>query len=204
MLDFPKGFAGAIAVATAAVIFTGLPRAQETAVRKAEFNADGSVKIPEDWRQWTFIGTPLTPNALNDGSAPFPEFHNVYIEPGAYAHFAKTGEFPDGTQIAKGLVLIRSKDKGKMYKDGSTDEVSGRGYFQGEFHGLELAYKDRARYPDEPGGWTYFSFGHKAPPYEAAAKPFASDKCSACHEASAATDFVFTQFYPVLRAHLKP
>ena len=186
-----------------AAVFDGASLAQDTAIPKAEFNADGSVKIPKNWRSWIYIGTPLTPNALNNGEAPFPEFHNVYIEPKAYAQFAKTGKFPNGTQIAKELVLIRQKPKDEMYPDGSTDEVSGRGYFQGEFHGLELSYKDTEKYPKEPGGWVYFSFGHKALPYDATAKVFATDKCNACHEASAATDFVFTQFYPVLRAQMK-
>jgi hypothetical protein len=30
------------------------------------------------------VGSPLTPNALNDNKANFPEFHNVYIEPGSH------------------------------------------------------------------------------------------------------------------------
>lgn len=30
--------------------------------------------------------------------------------------------------------------------------------------------------------------------------PCGGDACSACHEVNAADDFVFTQFYPVLRA----
>ena len=46
----------------------------------------------------------------------------------------------------------------------------------------------------------YFSFGHKTPPYAKTAKAFPAESCNACHEASAADDFVFTQFYPVLRA----
>jgi hypothetical protein len=32
------------------------------------------------------------------------------------------------------------------------------------------------------------------------AKPFPTEACNACHETSAADDFVFTQYYPVLRA----
>ena len=43
--------------------------------------------------------TPLTPNALNGGAAGFPEFHYVYIEPAAFKHYKKTGEFPEGTTI---------------------------------------------------------------------------------------------------------
>lgn len=177
---------------------TGTTAAQQ--INHAEFTANGEVKIPENWRQWVFIGTPLTPNALNDGKAPFPEFHNVYIETSAYAHYVKTGKFANGTQIAKELTLVRQKAKDEMHEDGSTDEVSGRGYFQGEFQGLELAYKDTAKFAKEPGGWVYYSFGHKPPPYSPTAKAFPTDSCNACHQGSADKDFVFTQFYPVLRA----
>jgi hypothetical protein len=174
--------------------------ATDKKINHATFTNEGQVVLPQNWRQWVFIGTPLTPNALNDGKAPFPEFHNVYFEPSAFAHWKKHGKFPEGTQIAKELVLIRSKDKDEMHPDGSTDEVSGRGYFQGEFFGLELTIKDTKRFKKEPGGWAYFSFGHHAPPYAKTAKIFPTDKCNACHEASADEDWVFTQFYPVLRA----
>lgn len=177
----------------------GVSSAAAAEVNRAEFTSDGQVKIPSDWRSWIFVGTPLTPNALNDGKAPFPEFHNVYIEPSAYDHWKKTGKFAEGTQIAKELVLIRQKDKEDMNKDGSTAEVSGIGYFQGEFTGLELTIKDTKRYAKEPGGWAYFSFGHKLP-YTKTAKAFPTASCNACHESAAKDDFVFTQFYPVLRA----
>lgn len=168
----------------------------ETAVA-ASFNDDGSVNQPQDYREWVYVGTPLTPNALNGGEASFPEFHNVYVEPTAFARYSATGEWPEGTQIAKELVLVRENDNAP---DGSTMEVSGRGYFQGEFAGLELAVKDSERFADEPGNWAYFSFGHNAPPYAESAQAFPTASCNSCHEASAATDFVFTQFYPVLRA----
>lgn len=168
-------------------------------VTKAKFTADGAVMLPENWREWVYIGTPLTPNGLNDGEAPFPEFHNVYIEPTAWAHWKQTGTFADGTQIVKELVLIRESEGGNE-PDGSATEVSGRGYFQGEFQGLELSYKDTQKFASEPGGWVYYSFGHMAPPYAPTAEAFPADSCNACHEASAADDFVFTQFYPVLRS----
>ena len=193
---FSVVLASAIVAGTASF---SVSNADEKKVMAAKFDAAGQVSIPADWRQWVFIGAPLTPNALNNGKAAFPEFHNVYIEPSAYAHWKKTGKFANGTQIAKELVFIRQKGKDEMNKDGSTGEVSGRGYFQGEFTGLELTVKDTKRYPKEPGGWAYFSFGHKLP-YAQTAKAFPTDSCNACHEASAGDDFVFTQFYPVLRA----
>ena len=126
---------------TSAIGFSTLYAADD-AVVAAKFAADGQVQIPKNWRQWIYVGTPLTPNALNNGKAAFPEFHNVYIEPSAYAYWQKTGKFANGTQIAKELVLVRQKDKDEMNDNGSTGEVSGVGYFQGEFQGLELTIKD--------------------------------------------------------------
>ena len=40
----------------------------------------GELILPMNYRKWIFVGSPLTPNALNDGKANFPEYHNVYIE----------------------------------------------------------------------------------------------------------------------------
>jgi len=190
--------AGTLAVTGGALISKEVSAQNGPPVARATFMADGKVQQPVNWRQWVFVGAPLTPNALNDGKAAFPEFHNVYIEPGAYAHYARTGNFPEGTQIAKELVMIRAPDGAN--KDGSTDEVSGTGYFQGAFVGLELTVKDTKRFAKEPGGWAYFSFGHKGQPYAKTAAAFPTKSCNACHAAAAAQDFVFTQFYPVLRA----
>jgi len=166
-------------------------------IKTASFNADGSVQQPVEWRKWVFVGAPLTPNALNGGAAPFPEYHNVYVEPSAYEVYAATGEWPEGTQVAKELTLIYQNSNGS---NGESSEVSGIGYQQGDFHGLELSVKDSARFPDMPGGWAYFSFGHQPEPYAETAKAFPADSCNACHDANAGDDFVFTQFYPVLGA----
>lgn len=185
--------------ATLAVLVAGMAAAQD--INRATFNEDGSVDQPENWRSWVFVGAPLTPNALNGGEAPFPEFHNVYIEPSAFAYWQETGEWADGTQLAKELVLLlNSEDCQPDSDNGSCAQSSGQGYFQGEFHGLELKVKDASRYAEEPGNWAYFSFGHQSEPYNETAMAFPTDACNACHEANAADDFVFTQYYPVLRA----
>ena len=190
-------FAAALLTATGCAATGGALMAQDVAA--PSYTADGQVVRPDNWRSWIFVGTPLTPNALNGGEAPFPEFHNVYVEPGAFAVFSATGEWPEGTQIAKELVLVREGDSCDA-ATGACGEVSGNGYFQGEFQGLELAVKDSATFGDEPGGWAYFSFGHRPEPYAQTASAFPTQACNACHAASAETDFVFTQFYPVLRA----
>jgi hypothetical protein len=154
-----------------------------------EFTADGKLKQPVGYRKWVYIGTPLTPNDMNDGEASFPEFHEVYMDPESFAHYEKTGKFRDGTVLIKELSSV-----------GSKEAPSGKGYFQGEFTGLEAAIKDSKRFKDEPGYWAYFSFGHKYPLKAEVAKG-AVASCNQCHADNAGkTDWVFSQYYPVLRA----
>ncbi len=188
----------AAAVVAASLIAAPVVTASAQGIVTANFNGEGKVERPAEWRRWVFVGSPITPNGLNGGEAPFPEFHNVYVEPSAFRHYQATGEWPEGTQVAKELVRVYQNPAGN-FENGSSAEVSGVGYQQGEFAGLELSVKDSARFPDAPGGWAYFSFGHKAEPYETTAEAFPNEACNACHEANAGTDFVFTQFYPVIR-----
>jgi len=152
------------------------------------FDKDGNLMMPENHRTWIYVGTPVTPNDMNPPQAAFPDFHNVYIHPDAYAYYKKTGEFMDGTIMVKELATV-----------GTKEAASGNGYFQGEFYGLEATVKDKKRFPEEPGNWAYFSFGHSYP-LSKTAKAFPTADCNSCHESAAAKDFVFIQHYPVLRA----
>ncbi len=156
---------------------------------EAIFTADGELIRPAGWREWVFVGSPLTPNSLNGGNASFPEFHSVYIDPVSWAHWKKTGTFRDGTMFAKELTLV-----------GDTAATSGIGFFNGELQGFEIAHKDSKKYSEETDGWAYYTFGHQPEPYASstAAQPTAA--CAACHTASAADDMVFTQYYAIIRA----
>ena len=185
-LRFILSLATGGALVTVVALLAATPPSNEKS--KPGFTADGQLIRPEGYREWIYVGTPLTPNELNPPEAPFPEFHNVYIHPADFAHYKKTGKFPDGTILVKELVSV-----------GSKAAVSGNGYFMGEFIGLEATIKDSKRFKNEPGYWAYFSFGH-AYPLADTAESFPAPACNACHEASAADDFVFTQYYPVLRA----
>ena len=126
---------------------------------------------------------------MNDGKAPFPEFHNVYIDPESWEHWKNKGNFREGTILIKELVSV-----------GSKTAPSGKGYFMGEFIGLEATIKSKKTFPDEPGNWAYFSFStadHQSLKKSASALP--TEACNSCHQATAADDFVFNQFYPILR-----
>ena len=99
---------------------TGTAIALDNDIGAAVFNNQGELLTPEGFREWVFLGAPLTPHGLNNGKAGFPEFHHVYVNPDAYAVYERTGVFPEGTVIAKELVLLKKGD----YKDGSLNAPS--------------------------------------------------------------------------------
>ncbi len=182
------------------VLIAAAPSADESAAATAPsnpyaFTEDGELRRPQDYRTWIYMGSPLTPNDMNNGSAAFPEFHNVYLDPDSYEQYKQTGEFRDGAIIMKELVSV-----------GTKSSFSGKGYFQGEFLGVEAMIKSEDRFPDEPGNWGFFRFTDEKAAAEGrlgslrtVASVNATASCSACHTA-AAHDYVFTQHYPVLRA----
>jgi hypothetical protein len=191
-----SSISGAICLFFEAMLFIvfafGVVTSTSWAEEVVKFNEKGELIQPKnfEWREWIYVGTPVTPNSLNPPEASFPEFHNVYIDPESFKHYSKTGKFRDGTVLIKELVSV-----------GATEASSGKGYFEGDFIGLEASIKDSKRFKDEPGFWAYFTFSHKAPPYPETAKVQPAASCNtACHQAKAADDWVFTQFYPVLRA----
>jgi Cytochrome P460 len=157
-----------------------------------EYTASGDLVLPKDFHEWVYVGSPLTPNALNGGKAGFPEYHNVYIEPGSYEIYKRTNEFPQGTILFKELQLTLPGEQA----DGSRIELSGRGYFPGPFNGADVTVKDSKRFADT-GGWGYFNFNHHEPKAPTA-KARANSECAYCHRASAKKDDVWTQFYPLL------
>jgi hypothetical protein len=180
-----------IAALSYALAGAPIPRAAAEDKAKAapvEFTADGKLRQPVDYRKWVYVGEVVTPNDMNGGEATFPEFHSVYMDPESFDEYEKTGKFRDGAVLVKELSSV-----------GSKKATSGNGYFQGEFTGLEAAIKDSKRFQDEPGNWAYFSFGH-AYPLKAEASKNTAAACNQCHQDNAKNDWVFSQYYPVLRA----
>ncbi|MEH6535932.1 MAG: cytochrome P460 family protein [Psychroserpens sp.] len=161
-----------------------------TEVSYYKMDSNGDLMRPTGYRDWVYVGTPVTPNELNNGAAAFPEFHNVYIDPMSYKHYKKTGKYREGTVMVKELVSV-----------GDKAATSGIGYFQGDFLAVEVTIKSKELYPDEPGNWAYYGFHtDDAGNLPATQKPFGAQHCNICHQTSAAEDWVFSQYYPVLRA----
>lgn len=158
----------------------------------AQFAENGELLRPNGCRRWVFIGSSVTPNDMNNGRAVFPEFHNVYIDPQTVEHYAATGRCPQGAVLVKELVSV-----------GTKQSASGRGYFQGHFHGLGVMVKDKSRFPNTPGNWGYFDFTD--PPRRddrtrelIASAGDVSTSCIDCHNAAESSDYVFSQHYPIV------
>lgn len=155
---------------------------------KPGYTSNGALIRPEGYREWIYVGTAAVPNDLNPPKAPLHEFHPVYIHPDDFEHWKKTGTFADGTVFVAESVSV-----------GAKKATSGNGYFMDEYVGLEVSTKDSTRFKDDPGHWAYFSFG-ETPPFAGIAEKHPVAQCNTCHRGNAEDDFVFTQYYPLLRA----
>jgi hypothetical protein len=195
MLKYLTAICGGIVIIGASVaLFRAEPVAAQSQESAAVFTADGRLQIPKGFRRWVFVGAPLTPNGLNGGEASFPEFHNVYIQAQNVEAYMKTGEFPEGTVIVKELTRLLNP----TFADGSRNEPSGRGFFNGVFNGIDLTVKDSKRFA-KTNGWGFFSFGHHPEPYEATSAEKSVSECAGCHIRNVAkTDMTWVQFYPLL------
>jgi len=167
--------------------------------RVARYTEDRQLVRPGNWREWIFVGMPVTPNALNGGKAVLPETQAVYIDPASWKYWKENGAFREGTMFAVELTLLQSDG---AHEDGSTTEVIGRGFFQDDFSGLMFSVKDSEQFPNEPGNWAYFSSRIGAPEseYPETMAPLPTDACNSCHQAKGGEDWVFSQFYPILKA----
>ena len=151
------------------------------------YTADGDLILPKDYRTWIFVGASLG-LSYSEGAAEREgpgAFTNVYIQPEAYRYFMETGQFPEGTMLPMDI-----------YRPGSRESINQAGYFEKDFLGMEVAVKDSERYEE---GWAYLSFRDRSGGLRASASAFPKDRCYDCHAEHAATDNVFTQFYPVLQ-----
>jgi len=180
------------------VLAITIAAAQQTAEQKTlpVFEGKTTLVRPVNYREWVFVGSSRglsyaanPPAQTQPSSGGMGEmYHNIYITPGAYREFAKTGKFPEGTMLAMEMASADTKREPGL-----------QGSYEKEFIGLEVSVKDSSRFES---GWAYFNFSNgMGSMYKDKAEPFpASAGCVACHKQNAETDNVFTQFYPVLRA----
>lgn len=162
--------------------------ASEIAVEDGpSYTADGQLKLPAGYREWVYLTSGLdmsyNPKA---GAAAHSMFDNVFVNPTAYRAFLKTGTWPDKTVL---VLENRGAERGSS--------INHRGQTQSsEVMGLEVHVKDESRLK---GGWGFYGFDNVV----SAKLMERPAECYACHEAHAAVDTTFVQFYPTLRGVAK-
>jgi hypothetical protein len=199
------------AIASALCIsFAGQIGAQSGA--RPQYTADGKMlQLPTDFETWVFVGSNLglaykpemTVNDAREANRAQEQqsFHNVYINPEAYAHFAATKEFPDPTILVMEVFLPEDRDPRGVLKSG---------VFNGRRVGIEVAVKDTRRPSDhlKPAAaspWAYYIFMNPFVPQPVLRQtvlPNEDGSCQRCHKANAPPDNVWVRFYPALRKFL--
>ena len=157
------------------------PAAPQATGGAPAFTSGGRLKRPAHYREWIYLTSGLDMSYNPGAGKPSHSiFDNVFVNPDSWARFQRTGTWPDGTTL---LIENRTAE--------SSTSINRRGQTQSvAVLGLEVHVKDASI----PGGWGFYSFDSDAP---ASLIPRSAD-CYACHQAHAAVDTTFVQFYPTL------
>lgn|SRR5487761_1907799 len=146
----------------------------------AQYTADGSMRLPANYREWIFLSSGLGMTYAQPTAQDHPNFDNVFASPDAYKAFLKTGSWPEKTVL---VLEIRASD--------SQVSINTGGHVQAGLSAVEIHVKDSSRFK---GGWGFFGFG-KA---DTAKLIPASANCYSCHQLHGAVESTFVQFYPTL------
>lgn len=147
------------------------------------YTAAGEMNLPLHYREWVFLtsGLDISYTTGEAAAAGHSVFQNVFVNPSAYRGFLATGTWPDKTVLV--LEIRGAEPKAGIDRRGQTQSVGVRA--------IEVHVKDEARLP---GGWGFFEFGSGP----TAKRLPRAESCYTCHEAHAAVDTTFVQFYPTL------
>lgn len=145
----------------------------------AQTGASKTMPVPTDYREWQYLTSGLDmsynqPTATAN-SMGHSMFDNVFVNREAWASFKQNGVWPSGTV----LVLENRVGEGDV-------SINKRGKTQNaEVMGLEIHTKIGNE-------WAFYTRGDDGQEH-LVAKPAS---CYTCHEAHAAADTTFAQFYP--------
>jgi hypothetical protein len=182
MRPTPSLLAVLVASASAVLLCTAAEIPAPANPDAPSYDGEGRLLPPGDYRDWVFLSSGVDMSySERPAMADAHMFDNVFAPRAAYAAFKRTGVWPDKT------VLVLESRGGA-----SKGSINRRGLFQtSEGMGMEAHVKDTARFK---GGWGFFSFDGDKP----AKQIDYSAACYACHQAHAAADTTFVQFYPTL------
>lgn len=164
------------------IVVAALTLAAQTSTDGPQFNPDGQLTLPTDYRQWIYLssGLGMTYGPAASADPTDPKFDNVFVNPSAYRAFIETGHWPDKTMF---ILEVRGAT--------SHGSINNGGHFQNEVVAIEAEVKDEKRFPQK---WAWFGFGLK----DTATSFPVTSSCNACHNQNAAVETTFVQFYPTL------
>jgi Cytochrome P460 len=196
------------AVLAAIAIFASIALA--TTVRSQsnttpQYTPGGELVTPSGFETWVFVGSnlglaykhelPVT-TAKESAQADARVFHNIYINPEAYAYFKEKHEFPELTMLV--MEIFTASDK-------EPKNVLSAGVYNDQRIGLQVAVKD-STHPSKPSNspWAYYipqdwQDDKNHHPLLPSSEAFGSASCESCHKDHASMDHVWVQFYPTLR-----
>ncbi len=167
-----------------------------------QYTADGQLKLPVGFETWVFVGSNLglaykeelpANTKLEAARVNQQQFHNIYINPEAYAYFLANKEFPDKTVLVMDVFAAPDREP---------KDVLTAGFYNGKQTGLQVAVKNLHRPDGKTTPWAYYTLMNPfdPTPVMAPSAPAHDDsECYDCHKAHAGKDNVWVQFYPTLR-----
>jgi hypothetical protein len=178
-----KNFLLSVLVLTAA--FALLAAAPDGKMPRPQYDEKGQLLRPADYREWIFLSAGY---GMNYSPAPggHEMFTNVFVQRWAYNEFLASGKWPE-----QSMFVIDERDAA------SRSSINQKGHYQTDLMGLAVEVKDSARNPEK---WAYYGFD--ADGKTAGAMP-KGNGCWSCHEAHAAVEHTFVQFYPTLKVVAK-
>lgn len=168
-------------VLTGAVLLSASPRENEPVPR---YNQKGELLRPTDYRKWMFLSAGYG-MSYSSGPNGHELFTNVFVQRWAYDQFVKSGKWPE-----RSMFVIDERDSA------SRSSINQRGHYQTDLTGLAVEVKDSERNVDK---WAYYAF--TADGQTAGVMP--RGNCWSCHDAHAAVEHTFVQFYPTLKVLAK-
>jgi hypothetical protein len=143
------------------------------------YTAGGKLIAPAHYREWIYLTSGLDMSYTSSTApADMHMFDNVFVNPAAYRSFLATGTWPDQTTFI--LEVRGAQNPVSINKRGHTQSA--------EVMGTEIHVKDH-------GKWSFYDLPSGATAADLIPSP---SSCSTCHEAHAAVDTTFVQFYPTL------
>jgi hypothetical protein len=145
------------------------------------YGATGELQVPAQYREWVFLSSGVDMNYKQAAVPGHSTFDNVFVNRSSYRSFLQSGTWPDRTMF---MLEIRAVAAAPV-------SINRNGQTQSErVVAREMHVKD-ARLD---GGWGFFAVADSGMgiPIKRPAE------CYECHEAHAAVDTTFVQFYPTL------